>query len=329
MASNIALNQMELISFDEKYKQTLNKFLITYGLVSFDDIKKTNDFLLSKGIVIKRPSQLSVFLNNYDYIVSLVNSYEQNGDLKALQDDPKRINVRGALERLNILKNSGLPYINDKGKYINDPFSKTAFSMNYTSLNTVPESPVIEQTSETLSVNTPVYEEPAVNPGLSTFNEVSDDTIIINPVSEEQISQYGPNNVTAPIDSTVFENSTPVDESMSDTFANTEAIADPISFILSKPQTIALNDDTFERYDRLSDNIRQILYKVYGIEEINDNIIDNLIKLVTNEIPDDERVIYSSMTYGKTVSEEEANQLRNAIKEELDYTNIMNLNLGR
>ena len=320
MASSIALDKIELLSFEDKYKATLDKFLVTYGLVSFDEMKQINDFLSSKGIVVKRPSQLSIFLNDYDYIVNMVNAYEQNGDLKALQDDPKRINVKSGLERLNTLKSSGLPYLNDKGKYISDPFSKTSFNSIYSNLTPSPEA---------LAFDTPA--EPVFNEPTSAFNEVSDDTIIINPVTEEQINQFEPNNdmVSSPIDSTVFDSSTPVEESINDNFANTEAIADPISFILSKPQTIALNDDTFERYDRLSDNIRQILYKVYGIEEINDNIIDNLIKLVTNEIPDDEKVIYCAMTYGKTVSEEEANQLKSAIKDELDYTNIMNLNLGR
>ena len=329
MASSIALDKIELLSFDEKYKATLDKFLVTYGLVSFDEMKQINDFLLSKGIVVKRPSQISVFLNSYDYIVTMVEAYEQSGDLKALQEDPKRINSKKALDRLKTLKSSGLPYINDKGKYINDPFSKTLFEKNYQSLNATPVEPVVEAPVEEVKTDTQVFAEPAAQPlqgPTSAFSEVSDDTIIINPITPEAEPTI---EVTAPIDENVFDNNNPVEETQNDSFANTEAIADPVSFILSKPQTIALNDDTFERYDRLSDNIRQILYKVYGIEEINDNIIDNLIKLVTNEIPDDEKVIYSAMTYGKTISEEEKNQLMSAIREELDYTNIMNLNLGR
>ena len=329
MASSIALDKIELLSFDEKYKATLDKFLVTYGLVSFDEMKQINEFLLSKGIVVKRPSQISVFLNSYDYIVTMVEAYEQSGDLKALQEDPKRINSKKALDRLKVLKSSGLPYINDKGKYINDPFSKTLFEKNYQSLNATPVEPVVEAPVEEVKTDTPVFAEPAAQPlqePTSAFSEVSDDTIIINPITPEAEPTI---EVTAPIDENVFDNNNHVEETQNDSFANTETIADPVSFILSKPQTIALNDDTFERYDRLSDNIRQILYKVYGIEEINDNIIDNLIKLVTNEIPDDEKVIYSAMTYGKTISEEEKNQLMSAIREELDYTNIMNLNLGR
>jgi hypothetical protein len=326
MASSIALDKIELLSFDEKYKATLDKFLVTYGLVSFDEMKQINDFLLSKGIVVKRPSQISVFLNSYDYIVTMVEAYEQSGDLKALQEDPKRISSKKALDRLNALKSSGLPYINDKGKYINDPFFKTLFESNYSSLNTTPVEPVVEApVEETVNVETPIFEEPAPTQPTSAFSEASDDTIIINPITPEVEPTV---EVASPIDESAFNNAV-AEEVQDDNFANTEAVVDPISYILSNPQTIALNDDTFERYDRLSDNIRQILYKVYGIEEINDNIIDNLIKLVTNEIPDDEKVIFSAMTYGKTISEEEANQLISAIREELDYTNIMNLNLGR
>ena len=70
------------------------------------------------------------------------------------------------------------------------------------------------------------------------------------------------------------------------------------------------------------------MVSVYGIEEINDTITDNLIKLVTNEVMDDSQVMYWAITYGKTISPEEEQRLRSAISEELEYTSILEINLG-
>ena len=103
----------------------------------------------------------------------------------------------------------------------------------------------------------------------------------------------------------------------------------PLDEILSKPQTIGLNDETFERYERLADSLRHVMVSVYGIEEINDSITDNLIKLVTNEVMDDSMVIYYSITYGKSISPEEETRLKSAIGEELEYTSILDIDLGR
>lgn len=102
----------------------------------------------------------------------------------------------------------------------------------------------------------------------------------------------------------------------------------PYEDILSKPQTIGLNDETFDRYERLADSIRHILVSVYNIDEVNDTITDNLIKLITNGVEKDSEVIYYAITFGKIISEEESQRLRNAIEEELEYTSILDLNLG-
>ncbi len=79
MESNISV-KLSLFNFDEKYKSTLDKFLVTLGLITIEEIQQISDFLASKGIKIARPSQLKVFLSGYDYVVSTVNAYEQSGD---------------------------------------------------------------------------------------------------------------------------------------------------------------------------------------------------------------------------------------------------------
>lgn len=105
------------------------------------------------------------------------------------------------------------------------------------------------------------------------------------------------------------------------------SFSNPYEEILSKPQTIGLNDETFERYEKLAENIRHVLVSVYNIDEVNDTITDNLIKLITNGVEKDSEVIYYAITFGKMISEEEAQRLRSAIEEELEYTNILDINL--
>lgn len=102
----------------------------------------------------------------------------------------------------------------------------------------------------------------------------------------------------------------------------------PLEEILQGPQTIGLNDKTFDRYEKLADGIRKVMNDVYGINEVNDTITDNLIKLVTNEIMDDAMVMYYSITYGKNISDEEARKLKATIKEKLEYMGIMDVDLG-
>lgn len=99
----------------------------------------------------------------------------------------------------------------------------------------------------------------------------------------------------------------------------------PYDEILSKPQTIALTDETFERYENLSDSIRRVLTTVYNIAEITDNITDNLIKLITAGVASDSEVMYYAITYGKNISEEEAQHLKASIEEELEYIKIFDL----
>ena len=108
-----------------------------------------------------------------------------------------------------------------------------------------------------------------------------------------------------------------------------EKIKNPFEEILSNPQTIGLNDETFDRYERLADSIKHVMVSVYDVEEVNDTITDNLIKLVTNEIMDDSEVMYYAITYGKNISDEEAERIKNCIHEELEYTSILDINLGR
>lgn len=99
--------------------------------------------------------------------------------------------------------------------------------------------------------------------------------------------------------------------------------------ILSSPQEIGLNDEMFDRFERLSDSLRRIMLTVYGVEEVNDTITDNLIKLITAGAEDDDMVLYYAITYGKNISADETERIRDAIYDELRFLSGDNVELGR
>lgn len=95
--------------------------------------------------------------------------------------------------------------------------------------------------------------------------------------------------------------------------------------ILSKPQTIGLTDETYQRYEVLSNSINQILATLNGmINNEIDIIYDNLIKLVTSNIPNDELVVYSSIIFGRNLSVDEKEIIKDVIKKEFAIINRMN-----
>ena len=109
--------------------------------------------------------------------------------------------------------------------------------------------------------------------------------------------------------------------------------------ILSEPQEQALTDESFEEFERLMDSLQRIMFTVYGVDEVNDIIADNLIKLITSkksllEVQDDKGsldadLLYTAITYGKSISEIEQQKLKNSIDDELKALKEVDIELGR
>ena len=104
--------------------------------------------------------------------------------------------------------------------------------------------------------------------------------------------------------------------------------------ILSEPQDQALTDETFSRFEKLSDNLQRVIFTVYGVNEVNDKITDNLIKLITSKkspLDDQEDIdaelLFTAITYGKSISDIEKQRLMDCIMEELQ--NDTDIELGR
>jgi uncharacterized alkaline shock family protein YloU len=109
--------------------------------------------------------------------------------------------------------------------------------------------------------------------------------------------------------------------------------------ILAEPQEQALTDESFAEFERLTDSLQRIMFTVYGVNEVNDKITDNLIRLITSkksllEGQDgkdilDADLLYTAITYGKNISEIEQQKIRNSIDDELNASKDMDVELGR
>ena len=116
-------------------------------------------------------------------------------------------------------------------------------------------------------------------------------------------------------------------------------ISSALESILTEPQEQALTDESFEEFERLTDSLQRVMFSVYGISEVNDKITDNLIRLVTSkksllESQEDKDVLdaellYTAITYGKTIPEIEQQKIRNSIDDELKSSKELDVELGR
>lgn len=302
MEKSIA-EKIKLLNYESDKFPMLNKFMVSVSLMDSMEMERILAYLQSKGIIISKPSQQNVLLNSFDFIQNQVESMEKLGALGAYVEDPSRINCKSAVARVEYLQKNGIPIVSPEGKFLKIIFKKREFEAKYglDYLQTHTEAKV-EVASEPIVVSVP--EVPA---------NIIDDSVL-NSVVEDWYTE-----------TTVKE----AEEAVEVTYEDPDMVvyANPIEEILSKPQTIGLNDETFERYEKLSDGIRHVMVSVYNIEEINDSITDNLIKLVTNEVDDDSLVMYYAITYGKTITDEEVKRLKSAISEELEYTSILELDM--
>ena len=296
MESNIAL-KLKALGYSKDALPTINKFVpsISDEVITLEELVQIINYLNEKGITIKRPAQQKALAGGLLFVKKQIEEMERIGELGAYVEDPIRINSKGAAQRIEYLKRIDEPYKTPEGKYSKLPFRKRAFETKYGIEYLRENVPVIEPVQEIVpEVTVPIVESPKV--------EKHKVVEIIN-YKEKQIE---PEYV-------------PEDEPV---------VVDPVVEILSKPQTIGLVDETFERYERLADSIRHVMVSVYGIEEINDSITDNLIKLVTNEVTGDDKVMYYAITYGKSITDEEERRLKETIREELEYTSILDINIG-
>lgn len=301
MESTIA-KKIQLLNYEQDKYPMINKFMISLSdeLLTYEEMEAIVNYLASKGIALTKPSQQSVLLNGLDFIKMQVEKMESLGCLGAYVEDPARINVKSAAQRIEYLNSIGEPVVTAEGKFVKALFSKRAFENKY-GINYANPVQSVEPVQD-IAVITPIVEE-------SVTSWIEPAPIVEEPIIEAPTTE-------------VYEEAYIPNEEMEPQFS------DPIDEILSKPQTIGLNDETFERYEKLAESIRHVMVSVYGIEEINNSITDNLVKLVTNEIMDDSMVMFKAITYGKNITDEEVKRLRNTISEELEYTSILELDMG-
>ena len=312
--------KIKTLNYSENVYPMINKFLgsLSDNVISLEEVVQIVNYLTEKGIVIAKPSQQKVLASGFEFIKSQVEKMESIGELDAYIEDPVRINCKSAYERLLYLKKIEQPYKNEDNKYSRILFSKKAFESKYGVID-FQEELGLEVKEEVEPISIPDATE-MVAPVVESKEEVADvdkqreelEKTMALELSDVANLVNGHSEIDMATEGTMIEPS-----------------GDPIDEILAKPQTISFNDETFDRYERLSDSIRHILMEVYGAEEVNENITDNLIKLITNEVADDSLVMFKAITFNKTISEQEAARLKEAITEELEYTSILDIDLGR
>jgi len=352
MESNIA-KKIQLLNYEQDKYPMINKFMISLSddLISLEEVEQILSYLKEKGITLTKPSQQNVLLNGLEFIKKQVEKMERLGALGAYIEEPSRINCKHAAARIEHLQTLGEPIVSPDGKFVKLPFRKRAFEAKYGVQYLEKEAPVIDESvpTEQIVVEIPEVVTTVIDPVVQTWegpvSEIKEPEIVA-PIVESPIIEGSvvatanetsvveePVVVAPVVDISVAEDhkvEPVVQEIVEETYEDPDMVTykDPLDEILSKPQTIGLNDETFERYEKLAEGIRHVMVSVYGIEEINDSITDNLIKLVTNEVMDDSMVMYYAITYGKNITDEEVKRLKNAIREELEYTSILELDMG-
>ena len=337
-------------------------------LVTVEEETQIINYLQEKGISL-RPTHLKVLAEGFPYIKNAVEEMERIGELKMYVDDPGRMTSRDNVNRILYLRNNGIEYKSPEGKYSKLAYSKRAFEAEFGvidldaerakhSKSKATEDGKKEARDKKQTEQAPVIEEASEDKIVIKGGEADKGPKDIKPVSpikphvtaKEDKKDNRPSAITidetaqytGALDLAGLEASfnTPGGKTDNDATSSDEQKHDEkatltssnYAEILSEPQVAALTDETFERFESLTDSVRRVLTTVYNITEVSDAITDNLVKLIAAGVASDSDVLYEAITYGKEVTEEEAQQLKDSIEEELEYIKIFDLdtdNQGR
>lgn len=287
-------SKLEILKCPREMYPMAYKHIVTLQMVSSEELNEILNFLMEKGIIV--PKEGEPLLKPSDYTI-LANGLEV---IKQRVAQMEEIGELDAIKEKPVRINSKgaaerLKYLKDTDEPYKTPEGK--YSNIPFSIRKFQSKYGYAEQNEVVNTN-----ENNINELIASNEEIKEST--------ENFTQT-------------------IEESFKEEVKEPEVRKGPFDEILAAPQRGNLNDEMFERFDRLSNGIRRVLEKLYGISEVNDNITNNLIKLVVTDTPDDSMVMLESVIYGKVIPEEELNKLKNGIKEELDYTSILDINLGR
>lgn len=309
MENNITA-KLKALSFSSDNVKSINKFISSLNdeFISLEEMIKIINFLGDKGIQISKPSQIKVFANGFDYIKSMIENAEKIGHLDIYRQNPVFINSKEGIKRLKYLLNINEQIRNEKGKYLSIIFSKKAFDRKFgTAYLEEPKKDVIVQNNTLEEVKKEIkIEQPNPSP-VSTLTKATDNKM--------EIKKETPTFKVVDIISQTKEKVVDTEEEL-------------INQILSSPQSIGIDDQGIERFEVLLSNLKHVLEVVYNTSEIDEIKRDSLLKLITNGYPDNEKILYYTIVYNKNITEEEKLKIKEAIKEELSMTNIMNFDMG-
>ena len=329
---NIA-KKISILNYSEEMMSTLPKFLATLvaynpktgeEIVTEEELKQIVSYLKEKNITL-RPGHLKVLALGFPYIKKAIEDIEKIDELKMYIDDPTRMIVKDNVNRILYLRKNNITYKSEDGKYAKFAYNKKAFESEFGR---------VDFTKESKEDFKPLKEEKPKENVKPVLLEEKVQKIVLNskPKEEEIIKETEKEDkeYTGILDLENIKasfNTKTKDSNEKKKELNEKIVPFKSGYdaILDKTQTVALTSDTLERFEKLSDSLRHILISVYNITEVNDKITENLIKLITANVSSDSDVLYSAITYGKSISDEESKQLKDAIEEELEYIKIFDL----
>ena len=312
--------------------------VLSDDVVSLEDLKAKVDFLVSKGIIITKPSQIKIFSLPLNFIKFQVEQAEKLCMLDMFINDPTRITSLELFKRLSFLTSLNEPLKDEKGKYKKILFSKKEFDRKYGVgyLNIKPEN-VLNIKEDKIIVNnieknvispnsTNNIEESAISSNVEDLNSEADKEVNVSNVEPVEVPGNEPSFIVEDIkpEEPVKEESSQIIQEVPVVEQMVEAEEDnPYIMALSKDQTIRLDDEMLAKYEDMTGHLKHVLESLNYGSEIDETKANNLIKLLTSGITDAREILYYTITYNKNLTDEEKVNIYKAIDEELKLDDVV------
>ena len=328
------VNKISVLNLPKEVYPNIPKFYASFSddLVTLEELKEKMGYLTSKGIAITKPSQVKVFSLPLDFIKSQVEQAEKLGLLDMFISDPTRISSTELFQRLSYVMSLNETLKDEKGKYSKILFNKKEFDRRYgvDYLTKEKDDNVKVETTNNNEEN--VVKEETISQTNTSLDDLSSEvekamnTITAEPIVENPVKDVEPIEThvevaSEPINESPVQEVTPVNNP-----SETEEI-NPYVMALSKEQTIRLDDEMLARFEDLTAHLKNVLITLGYSDEIDGTKSDNLIKLLTSGITEKREILYYTLTYNKSLTDEEKVSIYKAIDNELKLTNNGELSL--
>lgn len=157
----------------------------------------------------------------------------------------------------------------------------------------------------------------------NTQNELSKYNMAIDKPSMIKLALFEPHELEKQFSSSEKISEVKVVESKED-------IQESIEQIMSAPQTVGLTEETFQKYKNLEEYATKIIQSLGDQVYLDlEEVFDNIVKLVTNKITDDKKILFYSISHNKNLTKEEKALIGLTINNEMALIQNANKELVR